>query len=160
MIDSKQPLAESLVEFLKENQKTVSHVLRLSSIEQEPAPLKRQQEPAAAKTASADGLFEFLRENQKTVSHVLKLSMENEPATQYKQQMMQATGGVTVSEVLEKMSELIELNKVTLQTIDLLDKRVKRLHTFVSSQLAKPTLPEQSSQPAQEEGEKVEYLNE
>lgn len=114
----------------------------------------------AQKSRMAESLLEVLKENQKTVNQIIKFSSEDasdgrnrsedrfptegqeysRPQTQQQtiQQSMQPNGLETrIVEVLEKMSELIELNKVTLQTIDLLDKRIKRLHTSVTEGLAK-----------------------
>ncbi len=160
-MDPKTSLSEGLLEFLKENQKTVSHLLKMSAPSNDQYSQNRQpQESQPAKQVGGEALLEFLKENQKTVSHVLKLSsMENE-YTYPKQQenFRQASSGISVEVVLEKMSELIELNKVTLQTIDLLDKRVKRMHTFMSSQPPKEASPAvNESREAQDEGEKVEY---
>lgn len=114
----------------------------------------------AQKSRMAESLLDVLKENQKTVNQIIKFSSEDasdgrnrssdrfptdeqeysRPQTQQQtiQQSMQPNGLETrIIEVLEKMSELIELNKVTLQTIDLLDKRIKRLHTSVTESLEK-----------------------
>ena len=108
----------------------------------------------------SETLLEFLKENQRTVNQVIKLSSEQEPQQQYPKQQP-SPNGVSLSEVLEKMTELIELNKVTLQTIDLLDKRVKRMYIYMSSELSKIAKPQmKEEQIPQEEGEKVEYNNE
>jgi len=108
----------------------------------------------------SESLLEFLKENQKTVNHVLRLSSGEEMPYHYpKPQVHQTTssnnGSASLSAVLEKMSELIELNKVTLQTIDLLDKRIKRMYAYMGS----GKTIEQEEAPA-EEGEKVEYKEE
>ena len=87
------------------------------------------------KTKMAESLTEFLRENQKTVSQVIKMSVEQEEPKASMNLEPYMKGDTNISEILEKMSELIELNRVTLQTIDLLDKRIKRLHGFVMEKM-------------------------
>ncbi len=93
----------------------------------------------------SESLLEFLRENQKTVNHVIRMSMDRQ-TEEAKPQMQNLEpymkGEANISEILEKMSELIELNRVTLQTIDLLDKRIKRLHMFISEKMEAPVAQE------------------
>ncbi len=99
----------------------------------------------------ADILLEVLKENQKTLNHVIRLSGDSqqvlELSTQQKQIQSQVApvsnghSSVSIDEVLEKMSELIELNKVTLQTIDLLDKRIKRLHSVIDEKFSVQSQP-------------------
>ena len=109
------------------------------------------------KSKFAENLLEVLKENQKTLNHVIRLS--GEPVEEPMQKLYQppangsAVGSsVTISEVLEKMAELIELNKVTLQTIDLLDKRIKRLHSILDLQMAK-SQPYAEEKPVEEQAE-------
>src|SRR3989338_8856358 len=97
------------------------------------------------KSNFAETLLEVLKENQRTLNHVIRLSGSVEEVPEQSKQHQSQTSpiqsnghsSVSISEVLEKMSELIELNKVTLQTIDLLDKRIKRLHSTIDLQMAK-----------------------
>ncbi len=85
-----------------------------------------------SKSKLVENLFEYLKENQKTTNQLIRLSTQDEvhQITDYTRQ--DATENKTISILLDRLSELIELNKLTLQTIDLLDKRVKRLHSAIS----------------------------
>ncbi len=105
--------------------------------------------------SKVESLLEYLKENQKTANQIIRLcSAEQE---QQPPKIQPPSNGLTFSEVLEKMTELIELNKVTLQTIDLLDKRVKRLYTYMSSEISKMSKVREQEEVPTEEGEKVDY---
>ena len=112
----------------------------------------------------AETLLEVLRENQKTLNHVIMLSGNSVPESngyqkEYAtQSQIESNGhsGVSIQEVLEKMSELIELNKVTLQTIDLLDKRIKRLHFAIESKSESQNQSTEESLPEEHAEEYVE----
>lgn len=110
------------------------------------------------KSRISESLLEFLKENQKTVNKVITLSSGDQDSQhQYpRQAAANQPTSVSLSEVLEKMSELIELNKVTLQTIDLLDKRIKRMHMQMNPEM--PRMEEREDRT--EEGEKVQYADE
>ena len=80
-----------------------------------------------------ESLLEYLKENQKTVNSLIRLSSGNaQESRSIKEYTSTEVPENKISILLDKLLELIELNKLTLETIDLLDKRVKRLHSVIS----------------------------